>query len=360
MSVINAFPLYIAVIFLSVFLMFFSQKWLYGKLLKFRKFFFFLSFVPLWYISAFTSSGADYEQYAFICYDAAFRIQESYTEFGWNSLSLVLTFIFKDPYKSLFVIQTITLSLFIYAFYLIRKEVSLWLSLLAFEVFLFFNFGLMSIYLSVAIIFLSIIKFTHEEKKKSLLLLVLASTIHSSALFWLPAYLLAYFINKYNMPMKRIIITLSVATIIFIGMVGTLVPMLVNLPIFQQYSSYDFEGEASIGLGNIILYFMYSYLLVDFLRNKESLNEKRFLLVLVIVSFAYMLLGYMIPTVTRMKFYTVFITAFLIPKALYAIPNKSKLLIWFLFIIMFGGLGLYKIIMTEEYLMSSWIYFNPW
>lgn len=359
-NISNAFPFYITIIIVSVLLMSFSQKWANGKLVKFRKVWFILSFVPLWYVSAFTSSGADYEQYAFICYDAAYRIQESYTEFGWNLLSLFFTFILKDPYKTLFVIQTLTLSLYIYAFYLIRKDVSLWLSLLAFEIFLFFNFGLMSIYLSVALVLLSIIEFTKNKYKSSIIFLLLACSFHSSALFWIPAYLLSFYANRVNWAISKLSAILMLAILVFIGMIRILMPILLNMTLFQHYASYEFEGNLSFGLGNMILYIMYFYLLSKYIKNKGCLNEKRFLLILVSISFAYMLIGYMIPTVTRMKFYTVYITAFFIPKALRYRYSNLKLLVWVLFLILYGGFGLYKTISTEEYLMSNWIFFNPW
>lgn len=360
MYIRNALPFYIFIIFLSVVLMSFSQKWTSGKLVKFRPFWFLLSFIPLWYVSAFTTSGADYEHYAFICYDAAIRIQESYTEFGWNALSLILTFLFNDPYKTLFIIQTLTLSIYIYDFYLIRKDVSLWLSLLAFEIFLFFNFGLMSIYLSIALVLLSVIKYTQYKKKASLFFLVLACTFHSSAIFWIPAYIFLFFVNKCDWSIHKISAVLIGGIIIFVGMIGTIIPLLINLPVFQQYSAYGFESNLSFGVGNMILYVMYFYLLMNYIKDKNREQEKRLLLILIFVSFAYMLIGYMIPTITRMKFYCVFITAFFIPKALKVNPRHLKLLIWFLFVILFGGFGLYRTITTEEYLISSWIYYNPW
>lgn len=360
MNISNAFPFYITIIIVSVLLMSFSQKWTNGKLVKFRKIWFILSFIPLWYVSAYTSSGADYEQYAFICYDAAYRIQESYTEFGWNSISLLLTFIFKSPYKALFVIQTLTLSLYIYAFYLIRKDVSLWISLLAFEMFLFFNFGLMSIYLSVAIVLLSVIKYTQKRYKTSVFLLLIASTFHSSAILWLPAYLISLYSNRFRWSLRKLSITLSLSIVVFIGMIGTLMPIILRIPIFQHYSSYDFESGLSFGLGNLILYVIYYYVLYDYLNRMGNLNEKRFLLILIFISFAYMLIGYMIPTVTRMNFYGVFITAFFIPYALKIKHNSLKSLIWVLFVILYGCFGLYVTVMTEEYLMSSWTFFNPW
>ena len=356
----SSFPFYLCIIFISVLLMFFSQVWKNGTLVKFKKIWFFSSFLPLWYVSAFTNSGADYSQYAYICNNATIQLQETYIEFGWNALSFILTSIFENPYKALFIIQSLTLTIYIYAFYIIRKEVSLWLSLLAFEIFLFFNFGLMSIYLSIALVFLSVIKYIHNKKKTSIVLIFIASSFHSTALFYLPVYALLILVNKFNLSLKKIFLILSLIIVILIATIEVLYPLLFKISSFQQYSNYVFEDKISLRLGNIILYITYCFMLVDYFKSKDSLCNKRLLLILISLLFICMLLGYMIPTVTRMKFYAIFITALFIPKSLNIKSHSYKKIIWFLFIILFGGLELYKTIMTENYQMTIWNYFNPW
>lgn len=361
MSKQETFFFYLIMVFLSTLFMAISQHIRGGKIIKFRLSWFILSFAPLWIISAFTNSGADYEQYLFICRDAKDRISDSFVEFGWNALSWGVTSLFGSPERALLVIKTLTLSIYFYVLYKLRHSLPLWICLLAFELLLFFNFFLMSHFLAASFLLLSVITLINQKYKSFVVNLILAISIHSSAVFWIPSFILIFIASSNHLNLKTIAIFLFVCILLVVNLFDRLLSSIITNPLFLQYAEYDFDGSKSFGMGSLLLYIVYFYLIYDLVKGEKEF-KKYAIVILVLTSFAFTLLGFKISIISRMRYYAIFISMYIIPLSIYRnnIAFTKRHLLWLVFLLLFGGMTCISVINADDSSISQWNFHFPW
>ena len=382
MSEIETTILYILIFAISTFFMYLSQKYERtenGQRKQiFNIFWFLMAAIPLWIISCFTDIGADYESYSDIIKLSASLIESNGPiEIGFNGLCYALYSIFRDTDIVIFILKSLTLALFFYALYIIRKEAILYIALLSFLLLRFLEFYLISMQLSVALFLVSIISLSHNKILKFWIFYILSCSVHSSAIIiFVPLIMLFIFKGRTTLLPRKDILILILGSVVVMALWLKITTFAIsNILFFEQYGTYSIEGSSQgSGLMQYVYYLpIFITLFFQYKYNKWNFIDINIFIIFSIFFFLMALMGYKIAILARMSAYALLIYFYFIPKHLYFqqnIPNmvmqlntkrfvRIELLFWIFFIGFRGIIWLNDKLNSSTSLVNEWYFFNP-
>ncbi|MBE9469359.1 MAG: EpsG family protein [Bacteroidetes bacterium] len=246
-------------------------------------------------------------------------------EFGWAFLNIL----FKPfGFFAMVAVLTIFEQFVIYKF--IKKHVPIkwyWLALLLYifgPSHMLIGLSMMRQYLAMTL-YLIAIDFIYSKKFiPFILIILLASTMHLSALILLPTYFLRYLINiKIN---KKTLVTLTLLYVIWFfyapSFFSNILSNILSLPLFHAYEYY--VPAKLTGLENIGLGFLFNNVVLITLLYKLSVQSAkiRLLFILSIISFLIVPLQTIAPLVGRIGYYFGLLTIVCYPSLIQSIKNK--------------------------------------
>lgn len=339
-----------AIYFLNICLIFVLSFLLFG--IANRRYrdtiFLFLIFIQLFVVSAMRYEiGID-----FINYRGIFRLvrnvpnlselvrlsKVSTLELGYLLLNKTVGGVTKEP-QWIFVITSFIILSFI--FLSIKKYSSkVWLSVYLFCVGPYISsFNLVRQYIAVGILFFSYQYIKERKLKQYLLLMVLASTFHISALLLIPLY----FILNINLNKKNMFITIAISVLIVIFFKQII--LIAQLFFYSYYTRGSF-GMSKGNVNNLLIAFMYFFSTMLFRNDLLNKNkDNKFLINWSFINFILSIISMRLWIITRLMAYSGVFNVLLIPEVVCSIKNKNtKIIIGLVFIILTLILHIYTLI----------------
>ncbi|QUG40595.1 EpsG family protein [Psychrobacillus sp. INOP01] len=306
-----------------------------------------ISFLVLFFNLGFRNySGIDDESYINIFLDVSqngwfSKFQQSTMEPGYLILNQLVS-LFTENYLYMQLTSSfIPLFLFYYGFKKYRNLISIPMAVFLLCTFLYFQIlsvGLVRMFIAMSIVFNAFYYIPQRNIKRYVLLIIIASLFHYSALFML---VLTYFaLNKDNLSKrtKRFVVIGFVATpFIYIAIANYLVPLMGS-----RYSNYGTVDSLSLGLSS---FDTFPILLLLFLFHKKFSNEKAdyFKIFLAIYALSCIISFYSsMVSLGRLIFYAnlgFFLATSMVSKYL---NRNSKKLVFHAVIVLYGFLYVYR------------------
>ena len=270
----DTYIFYILIFIATTFFSFCSQ---YGKSYKFVALPFYISFIIHWLPLSFTDIGADYNNYYNIINGIGWWYSQYSIEPGFQFLSALFNSISGSPHISIFLFKTLTIILFYYGFYLLKRRINIWIGILAFNALIYLQgFYLISMQLAISLLFISSIYLIEQKTKKSIIYLLLACSVHYSSFLLVPIYfLIAYFnhykkkISKFSIFMIIVILcaTLSLYTLVYDFAIS-------NIGVFTGYAAYDIMNQSKgSGLAQYLFFIPIAYFIIVAYKNSKQYNS---------------------------------------------------------------------------------------
>lgn len=231
----------------------------------------FFSIIPIMLIliSGLRSGIGDtyYYKYSYSLMDGTFNNFSFVGDFGFNILQIILYNISSNPQILIFVTAFITNLLNSIIFYTYRNKTYLELTVYMYITSGYFFTSMNGIRqcLAASIVFIGTKFIVKDELKKYLLLIIVASTIHNSAILMIPVY----FIARSEVWSRRIIVLL-VSFIIGFIFYDYITPIIYNLLGNSTYSQYQYSSEGGSSLTRAII--MLVPVILSYI-NREKLKE---------------------------------------------------------------------------------------
>lgn len=283
----NSVMLYVGIIASSTLFAYLSQRKLENVDLRrtsnqiimktIQKVFFVLSFLILWFFSAFSSCGADKTSYKIIFQNVSFQtIFDGWQEPGFNLFNLVFR-VFGDNPRIIYVAMTTVTLLLVYSTLdMLKDEINVAFSVLAYgTLFYVQSLSLMRIYLASAILFWGIRFLKKNEYFKYGIVIAVAISIHYSCCIMLFPWIILYMM--YHHRYKQVVHIVVIICMMGAGIVVLkgLAPIMGSVPMFARFQQY-FQNMQSGGFGVMqFVYFMPIILLVLCVFPKLNDNYKR-------------------------------------------------------------------------------------
>lgn len=279
----------------------------------------FLSFLPVFFVSALRYQvGVDYMSYFWI-FQAVERGEPIHAESGYRFLNEFLINYTNDPQSIFIVTSFITLSLIFYGIYKYSPNPGLSIFLLVSMGYLFSSFNILRQYVAIALVFASL-KLIKENKFFPFLLIIIAAmTFHKTAIILLPLF---YLIRLRLKQSYLFIITLVSAC--FIPLRGVLTNLLTNV-FYPQYAGTDLIKPLSM---SEFLYYLLvlGALVLLCMAYKNKFFDDTYNLILFNCIF-YSLILYtcfsFVPEINRIAVYIELFIVILIPRVIKAEQNKK-------------------------------------
>lgn len=368
--------LYIITIILTTLFGAFSQKKVEtdGKIkTKFRFVWFFLAFLVSFFIATFNKIGADYENYYLIIQHSKRMLDSSYVECGFNGLAYILYSIFNNVDIVYCLIKGFAVIVFYKAFYTMKDEIPLWMTIFCYNILGFLYFFLLSMTLASAFMILSIAYLLKEKNIKSIFNLIIACLIHSSCILTIPAYILYYILGKdKRKKLSKIKILFSILLYLTIILFGTFIYNLFinNIGALQQYQVYKRYTNEGMGLMFIFRYLPIIYFLYKIYLNNSNNTITNVGIIFSITGIFFAIMSYQFSVVSRMYEHFIAIQCFFIPYYCEELKKAKGLvgkrlvitqdeLIWIIYMFIFGLYDFLTIINYEKNVISHYIFFNP-
>ena len=334
------------------------------------------SFMIHWVFLCFTNISVDYKNYMRIILNVSFENLFLDSEIAFNGLCLILKCLFKSPDIVIFFIKSITLLIFYKCFIMLRNNVSLGLSVLAYNLLLYLQgFLILGMQLAIALLFLSIIYIERGDIKRSLFLLIVACSVHSSTILFVPIFILYLIINSRKHKMRgNFICVLSVSYVIIYIFMGKLLNWAINtIPQFSQYKIYHMIDKYSgLGIMQIVFFIPIFYFIFLLYRNDIDNSIKNLAIICSITAFLFAMLGYKIEVFSRINTNFIMIYSFFIPVLFferkykcqvnhrYIFNYRSDLMIWIVYILIRGldvfiNMGL----TTSSAMINPYVFYWP-
>lgn len=223
----------------------------------------------------------------------------------------------------------ITLYILVYALDKIKEKISIPLAL-----FIYYSFLSMQLLnqsrqmLALSIVFLGIIYIKDRKIKKYILIILIATLIHPSAIVTI-FFAFLNFENKKNYLIKKRIYTLFYIISPFcIGFILKIISKFIN----GKYGAYVQEVSMSgIGMG-LILNIMPIFIPIIIFRKYFVNKEYKYLLRISILSLLFRLLGYYSYFLMRMYYYSAIPIIIIIPLILKNIKTRNRKILYLIFI----------------------------
>ena len=366
--------LYIIIIITTTICAKLSQHNVKGLIL-FRWKWLFVAFLIHWFFCAFTNIGIDYERYHYIIsFDCQRRLSNG-EEIGFNGLSYLLYRIFKNADFCIFLYKTISLIIFYYGFYLLRRSALLWMVFLAFNVHTYFaGYYIIAMQLSISLIFLSAIQMViYNKRVMPFILAVTATTIHTSAIMMVLCYLVIFALNIKNKKMGYVFLFIMLVVLfITLSYAKTMFSYaLSNYEFFSDYEQYE-ESNQSGGSGyfNYILYIIFLLYVIPLLKCNLPSYVINSIMVFYGFSFLFSIMGYLFG-IARLNSYNVVFLEVAIPFIFYQeeiakvkisspFDMNAKKAIWMFYLIFLGTTSLKKYVSSDSVnMMNEWLFYSP-
>lgn len=286
----------------------------------------FLSFLPLTLIAALRYKvGTDYDYVYIPFFHSINSGGEKFKEVGFNLINQI-TYLFTDePYLMFAVVSILTLLFTFAAFY--EQSVNVSVSIYIFVVGLFYFNSLNQIRqaLAMAIAIYAMKYLWKREPLKYFLFILLATTMHVSALLYIPLYF-AYGI-KANV--KAHLMLLGCAVVAQPVLKGVIQFVISKTPYAWYLDSiFGMQGFSIISFAFVLITLLLLYFCQ--LAGKEQ-EDKQFDLMLnmFLIGVCFVLYSAIIPQADRLKNCMTIITPLIVPKALLRIKDKNRRLVMF-------------------------------
>ncbi len=289
-----------------------------------------LAFLTHWIFCSFTNIGVDYERYIYIISnDSLWRFLRG-EEIGFNGLSYILFKLTNNADVCIFIFKTVTLLIFYYGFYLLRKHAHLWLCIMAFNVHTYFSgFYIIAMQIAVALVFLSaVFSIIYNSKYIPVLLSIIAATFHTSAILMVACFLFIMVLNHKNKNIgKPLLLLLGLLSLVVLSQIQSILSyFLSNSDFFEHYEGYGEarESEGS-GLFNYFLYIFFLVIIIPIIKSRLNSHVINSILVFYGFCFMFAIMGYSL-SITRLNFYNVVLLDVSFPYLFYQREtNKLKL-----------------------------------
>lgn len=281
-----------------------------------------LVFILLAFISAIRDGiGIDYTSYLMHISNIQHGFP-NYMEIGFKQLCVWLSYIDSNPRFVLVVVSILTCFFYIKAIWDQSEDITTSIFIFLSWGYYFLTFNTVRNYLALAIV-LYAIKFLNKEGKKYnilfSILVVIASSIHKSALICLPMYFWA----KKELKPKHVLVLLGIVATAFLlkGPVRNLVFM-----IYPGYldSAYD---TGRISWLNVIKEVAVILLCLGYYSKVKENKLQRFYFNLNVYGLIYYVGFYWMPEVSRVGFYMNATTIMLLPSLMRSIDGKDSKLV---------------------------------
>lgn len=264
-----------------------------------------------------TSVGADTDQYTRMFEMVQFDVFEKYygrVEGGYRLFLIVLTKIFDNPQWQFIIFAAFTLIVFVY--FLERNSCKPeWfvLMFLALNLYAFYMTGLRQAF-AMTICLLAYEKIKEKKLVWFLLLVALAMSFHTAAMFFIPAYFIAHLkTTKAKIPLYIIVFIIAA---------------IYNEELFM-FAGDAFEIEYGIeqaGNGYVMIGLMFIITVLSFLRLKTLIayNENnKYLIQLNVIHMGFWMLRLFSRTAERPTMFYTFFTILLVEQLIMSIKNKE-------------------------------------
>lgn len=352
-----------------------SQKYYKNGEFCFKKGLFILAFFIHWIFQAFTNIGTDHDQYIQIIeHDSAILLLRG-IEIGFNGLCVLLYSLIRNAEICIFIFKTTTLIVFYTSFYLLRKKADLGLVFFAYNAFLYlYGFYIIAHSLAISLTILAIVLIINEKKWYwSLLLAIIAFTIHSSAVIVAVLLLGVLIIDKFNLKVGLGVLVLGIGVAVFaLTHADFFFQYAVsNVESFEQYANYDESSNAGTGLFNYVLYlYIFLILILPYILSNAPINLRNLAVVLFIMCFTSSIMGYYLGT-ARFNQYSLSLYGVMIPvillqskQGLYKsnlnVPCHFQCLTWILYLFYACYATLSQACKTNGVsMLDQYVFFNP-
>ncbi|MCM0219381.1 EpsG family protein [Bacteroides fragilis] len=301
------------------------------------------------------SIGNDTHEYLRIFQEIAQDVTiETRYEIGYIYLNYIVSLFNSNPQSILIVTSVITL--FSFGRFIWKYSQSPWLSLFLFFTYGFFVFSITAVRQSLAI---AVLLFSYDyilqgKKLKFVLTVLIATTFHTTAIFFLVSYLCRMF-----KPTLRTIILFLGIGIVCSYLFSTLLGFAFQL--FTIYEGYDqgiYFGETRLAS---ILYVVISLLILFFcyfiLRQKKvihqlsdwQLRNNSNMLILVLFAVVFYIISLELNLLDRIAIYYNVFSLILLPNAIYRLYREKRMIVTSLVIILFFGYSAVIMILRPEW-----------
>jgi hypothetical protein len=262
-------------------------------------------------------------------------------EIGFLYLNKLLGLFFADPQSILIAISIFTM--FGYARFVYKYSKITWLSVYLFFTFRFFDMTMVVMRLSIAIVLiLFAYDFLRERKLfKFLLVVMLASLFHRSALI----FLISWPITKYKFNYKTILLAISSGLVLYIGFEYILNAIFKVLPMYEYYiDSAYLNGEIRIAsilnllvvicilcFGVITNYYKNDNPAIDNIievnsnlinSNKKLINDGQIMMLMLLISILLNFLSLKFNLLDRVNYYFQIFSIVYLPNAINSLKNR--------------------------------------
>lgn len=294
---------------------------------KFEKIWLIAAFLIHWFFIAFTKTGTDHAQYIdIITYKADFFLERG-EEPGFNGMCIFLRKLIGDPEIILFIIKTLTLCLYYQAFWLLRDKAKMSYLMMTYNAGLYlWSFVVIAQTMAVSIILLGAAILVRGGKAYwSLLLSILAYSIHASAIVMVVVFLIIAMIKAPNIKIRGPLLFLMLVVVVYIVRnILVIYNWAINeFDSLAQYGAYDQTGNVGIGFFNYVLYmYLFITFVMPIMRNMKNDFLRDMTLVFFIYGFASAIIGYYIGS-TRLNYYTYVFFLIIIPCYFFQVETKK-------------------------------------
>lgn len=288
--------------------------------------YFLLAFLIHWFFIAFTRTGADHDQYLFIIeFDAIGRFSMG-LEVGFNGLCIILQRLFHNAEIVIWIIKTITLLLFYLGFYLIRKKANLGFVFAAYNAWLYlFSFSILAHSLAISLVVLAAILLLRKENRLfPIVLTIVASTIHASALLLVVVVLgiMIADIIKYRVNWFTVMLLLIVAMVIINNLEFIFQKVVTDVEVFSDYERYNISQNTGGGFFNYIIFvYILICMILPIMKSDMEPIAKTSAVAFYIFSLVSAIMGYYLRS-SRLNQYAFTLYGITIPWFLYHIKHK--------------------------------------
>lgn len=296
----------------------------YTALKKSYKIWALLSFLPLTLIAVFRYNvGTDYEPIYSVMYDSINSGGEGFKEFGFNWINQLTHLFCETPALMFGVVAFLTMLFTFIAYYQQSVNVCMSIYVFVFGMFYFNSLNQIRQALAMAIMTYAMKYMWKREAWKFFAWMLLASTMHISALLYIPVYFLYHL--RLNIKVHLVILALA---IVLQPIASKVIQFVISLTPYGWYldSVYSNLGFSFItfafSIAMICLYY-YCYLAGKRIEDKQYDT----LLHMQLIAVFFFLYSAIIPQADRLAICMTIFTPLMMPKALLRIKEKNKRLV---------------------------------
>lgn len=313
-----------------------------------------LAFIIHWIFIAFSNIGSDYDSYYSLISSMRLGWALSSPEKIFNLFCYFCQNMIGNAHVVILIIKTVTLILFYVGFNKIKDEVNLGVSIFTYNILLYLqSFYLLQMTLSIAIIFLSMILINEHKRFWSIILLIVAGFVHSSAFILIPFYLLyfAFDLRKKKLSGTKILLTGILFVIIMFVYMRIYEYAIGNISAFMQYDQYrNVSVGSGLGLTNYLVSAYLLYIAYLCYKNYEEFHIGKAIFVFAFGALVISLMGYRFAILSRLNksffyLYAYGISSYLSyrkthPNGAYIISSyRSEMILAFIFVGVIGILN---------------------